>query len=88
MAAWRRGGARQPDRVCDRRGTDGKFPAVYDGLLGDFVFRPGAAAPAAAGAPADSAAIGAELTLPAELALWESIRDSRSPPLSKNYLRQ
>lgn len=39
-----------------------QFPAVYDGLLGDFVFRPGAAAPAGAGAPADSAAIGAELT--------------------------
>ena len=65
-----------------------QWPAVYDDLLADFVFRPAAAAadgPAAVVAGAGGAdACGAE----ADRLFWESIRDSRNAADFEAYKRR
>jgi hypothetical protein len=63
--------------------TNGKqFPAVYDGLIGDLILRPGGAAPA----PTQTIPGGTDLARRAELALWESIKDLKDPRVFEDYL--
>ena len=72
-----------------------QWPAVYDNLLSDFVFRPTAAgvAGATAVAPLDAAppAVAPEnlaLLRQQETVFWESIRDSQDPADFEAILRQ
>ncbi len=60
-----------------------QFPAVYDGLLGEFAFRQG---PAIATATAITSSD--NLAIRTELALWDAIKDSRSQSAFEDYLRQ
>lgn len=56
-----------------------QFPELADGLLGDFVFRPG---------PRPVATPDTDLPRREELAFWEAIRDSRETRVFDEYLRQ
>ncbi len=64
-----------------------QFPAVYDGLLGEFVFRPGTTT-----APVVSSADAELLRQREEIAFWESIPASGEPqrlrPLLEEYERR
>ncbi len=59
-----------------------QFPAVYDGLLGDLVFRVDSGSGAAVQPAAD------DLARREELLLWESIKDSQSRPTLEDYVRR
>ena len=66
-----------------------QWPAVYDDLLADFVFR--AAVPSVAGneeAPWSGDGLGAEARLEAETVFWRSIVESTEPADMEAYLRQ
>ena len=73
-----------------------QWPAVYDDLLADFVFRPSAGggyvAPAAAGGGAGPTAGGGTAAAAPlreqETVFWESIRDSRDPADFRAYKRR
>jgi hypothetical protein len=72
--------------------TNGRqFPAVYDVLRGDIVFRPAPASAADRAAPAPSLSDPSQdgdLARREELAFWESIKDSREARAFEEYLRQ
>jgi hypothetical protein len=59
-----------------------QVPWLWDGLIGEFVFRPGTPA-STAGSPSGSG----DLALRAELALWDSIKDSPAPATFEQYLK-
>ncbi len=64
-----------------------QFPAVYDGLLGDFVFRPAAVArPVVTPAAPPATRPDSELALRAELALWDEIKNSTNRELFVDFL--
>ena len=63
--------------------NEAQFPAVYDQLLSDFVFRPSAIGDAGS---AGAAAVGARLRQ--DTVFWESIRNSSNPAEFELYLRQ
>ena len=73
-----------------------QWPAVYDDLLADFVFRPsavggeGTPALAASGSADPATGVGgaASAALEQETVFWESIRDSREPADFRAYKRR
>jgi formylglycine-generating enzyme required for sulfatase activity len=75
-------------RVQNR--TEGRqFPAVYSQLVNDVVLTPGTIAalpPAAGDAPSKPSEPPSTLSLQAELALWDAIKDSRSVSAFEDYL--
>jgi uncharacterized caspase-like protein len=83
---------RQVRREVLEESNDRQWPAVYDDLLSDFVFRP-AAGGVAAVEPLDAVppAVAIErqaLTRQQETLFWESIRDSQDPSDFEAILRQ
>jgi len=60
-----------------------QFPAVYDGLVGDFVFRVAGVAPPAVGSSSRE-----DLARREELAFWESISETKDPAAKKALLSE
>ena len=66
-----------------------QWPAVYDDLLADFVFREAAASAAeVGGTPWSGTGLGVEARLEAETVFWQSIVDSTDPADMEAYLSQ
>ena len=63
-----------------------QFPAVYDQLLSDFVFRPALTAGGAPGGSAAAPGTAAAASLRQETVFWESIRASTDPADFEAYL--
>jgi uncharacterized caspase-like protein len=66
--------------------TGRQFPAVYDGLLGEFVFRPAAVASGTSASATQAA--DPQLAMRAELALWDAVKDAQIADPIEDYLRQ
>jgi len=78
-------------KVFDLSGGN-QFPAVYDQLLSDFVLRPGSASPSQPPAVQPIAIVppptAANVSLQAELALWDAVRSTSDPALLDDFLRR
>ena len=77
----------QVRREVHAASEEAQWPAVYDDLLADFVFREAAATSAeVGGTPWSGEGLGIEERLKAEMVFWQSIVDSTDPADFEAYL--